>query len=92
MGATLAGLIGAFPWIGQISVYKIEIFTLAGLLLASSCYMQYRNRNAPCPIDTKQAKGCMILRKISWIILIASVIIYVIGFFFAFLAADIFYG
>lgn len=91
MGATLAGFVGVFPWITAISEYKIVVFILAGVMLSLSGWMQWRARHAPCPIDPKQAKACMRLRKISWGILIFSIMVYVIGVFFAFFAADIFY-
>ena len=92
MGAALAGFVGAVPWITAISDYKGIIFTVAGALLALAAFMQWRARNAPCPADPDKARACGRLRKVSWGILIFSIIIYLIGFFFAFLAADIFYG
>ena len=51
-----------------------------------SCYFLWVNRNAPCPVDEKQAKACMFLRKFSLYTIIVSIIIYIVGFFFAFLA------
>ena len=92
MGAALAGFIGAVPWITGIATYKEELFTVAGILLALSALMQWRGRLSPCPADPAKAKACLRLRKASWIILIFSICIYLIGFFFAFFAADIFYG
>lgn len=92
MGATLAGFIGAVPWITALSDYKPYIFAVAGILLALAAFAQWRARNAPCPIDPLKAKACSRLRLISKIILGSAIIIYLIGFFFAFLAADIFYG
>ena len=92
MGATLAGFVGTFPWITAISEYKEWVFAGAGIMLALSAFMQCQGRYAPCPADPAKAKACMRLRKISWGIMIFSIIIYLIGFFFAFLAADIFYG
>lgn len=92
MGATLAGFIGVAPWITALSAYKEYVFVAAGLMLALSAIMQWRGRYAPCPADPLKAKACMRLRKISLGILIVSILVYLIGFFFAFLAADIFYG
>ncbi len=92
MGATLAGFIGAVPWITAISDYKAYVFAAAGIMLTLAAIMQWRARFAPCPADPAKAKACMRLRKISWGILGFSILIYLIGFFFAFLAADIFYG
>ncbi|MEC9235865.1 MAG: hypothetical protein VX803_06415, partial [Pseudomonadota bacterium] len=75
-----------------ISDYKGIVFTFAGCLLALAAFMQWRARNAPCPADPLKAKACTRLRKFSWGILGFSVLIYSTGFFFAFLAADLFYG
>jgi hypothetical protein len=91
MGAALAGFISIAPWVTYISEYKIIIFLVAAILLALSSYFLWINRNAPCPVDEKQAKACMLLRKFSFYIITISVVIYIIGFFFAFLAADLFY-
>lgn len=92
MGAALAGFVSAVPWITAISDYKAYVFVGAGVMLALSTYLQWRGRHAPCPADPAKAKACSRLRKISWGILGFSILIYLIGFFFAFLAADIFYG
>ena len=92
MGAALAGFVGAVPWITAISDYKAHVFAGAGAMLTLSAIMQWRAHYAPCPADPAKAKACMRLRKVSWGILIFSIIIYLVGFFFAFLAADIFFG
>ena len=86
MGASLAGLIGAAPWITVISDYKRTIFIAAGILLILAALMLWRARNAPCPLNPEKAKACSRLRRLSWIILTFSIVVYVIGFFFAFLA------
>ena len=92
MGAALAGFVSAVPWITAVSDYKEWVFAGAGIMLALSTYLQWRGRNAPCPADPTKAKACRRLRKTSWFILIFSILIYLTGFFFAFLAADIFFG
>ena len=92
MGAALAGFISIAPWITVISEYKIFIFVGAGILLILSSYFLWINHNAPCPTDPKQAKACTLLRKFSLYTIIISIIIYIVGFFFAFFAADLFYG
>lgn len=91
MGASLVSLFSLFPWIIIISKYKILIFTLSGVLLLISSYLFWKGRNLACPIDIKQAKICIKLRFYNLIIIIISSIIYITGFFFAFLANDLFY-
>ena len=88
-GAALAGLLSAVPQIIWISEYKITVFTLAGLMLAGSGFLIWRQRSAPCPTEENLAKSCMRLRKLSTVLYLSSVGIYAIGFFFSFLAAKI---
>lgn len=91
LGATVAGFVVAVPWVTVLSEKKAYVFAGAGIMLALSAFMQWRAKNAPCPVDPLKAKACMRLRKASRLILIFSIFIYLIGFFFAFLAADIFF-
>ena len=91
MGAALAGLIGAVPWITAVSDYKATIFAVAGALLLFSAVLQWRARLAPCPADPVKAEACARMRAVSWTILIFSLAVYATGFFFAFLAVKIFY-
>jgi hypothetical protein len=92
LGATLAGLISNVPWITAIAEYKTAVFIGAGIMLCLSGIVQWKGRNAPCPVDPLKAKACKRLRIISWSIWATSCLLYLIGFFFAFLAADIFFG
>ena len=91
LGAALAGFIGAAPWITAISEYKTSLFIGAGTLLVLSAWVQWRSRYAPCPTDPIKARACKKLRQISWIILGVSILIYVVGFFFAFIAVHVFF-
>jgi len=91
MGAALAGLVSNAPWLVAISEHKDIVFVIAGGLLIAATYLQWQARNAPCPIDPYKAKACTRLRKLSWMILISAILIYLIGFFFAFVAVKIFY-
>ena len=92
MGASLAGLISNSPWITSISYYKGPVFLAAAILITIATIMQWKARNAPCPADPAKAKICSRLRTAGWIILIISTLIYLIGMFFSYFAADIFYG
>lgn len=86
MGAVMAGLISTVPWITALSAHKPIVFGMSGLMLSFAAFMQWRARNAPCPIDPIKARACGRLRKISWAMIIFSLGIYIIGFFFAFFA------
>lgn len=85
-GAVLAGIVSAVPQLIWLSEHKLLVFGVAGLMLVLSGVMRYRSRFAPCPADAKLAEQCQRLRKQSGIIYIVSLIIYGIGFFFAFIA------
>lgn len=90
-GAVMAGLIEAVPQITWFGKYKAWAFTFAALMLALSGYLQWHARYQPCPADPVKAKACMRARKISWIIWWVSVVAFVVGFFFAFLAQYVFF-
>ena len=83
-GAVLASLVTAIPQLVWISEHKIPLFAFAGVMLVLSGISSYRNRNAPCPTDPVQAKSCLRLRRLSARVFCLSSVLYVIGFFFAF--------
>ena len=85
-GAVLAGLISNVPQLLILSKYKIFIFSIAGILILLGGIVRWVNRNALCPIDPIEAKLCANLRIITKYIYIFSVILFLIGGFFAFIA------
>ena len=91
LGAVLAGLVSAAPWITVVSAYKGTTFAVAGALIALAAALQWRARHAPCPADPAKAKACSRMRRISLIILGIAGFLYMVGFFFAFIAVRIFY-
>ena len=91
MGAALAGIVSAAPWLVAISEYKVAVFIVAGMFLSCAGVLQYQARNAPCPADPAKAAACMRLRKFSKYVLILSITVYATGFFFAFVAVELFY-
>lgn len=88
-GAVMAGLIDAVPQIVWLGKHKGIVFGAAGLLLLVSGAWQWHARSLPCPADKAQAAACARARKISWIVWGLSVALFGVGFFFAFLAADL---
>ena len=83
-GATLASLVAVFPKIVWISEHKEAIFMLSSGLMFIGGILQWRNRNAPCPIDPKQRDACLKTRKISQRIYLVSLGLLIIGGWFAF--------
>lgn len=89
-GATLAGIISNFPQLIWLSEHKTWLFTVGGLLLALASYMEWKNRNAPCPADPAAAKMCQRMRRVGKTALVFSFLMYMTGFFFAFVAPYVF--
>lgn len=90
MGAVLAGVATKVPGLIWISENKIGVFIFAAFMLAFNGAWMYRNRNAPCPIDPELRDACLTGRKFSARIYFLSVAVFLIGFFFAFIAPKLF--
>jgi hypothetical protein len=84
-GAALSTLISVVPGLVWVSQYKEVVFGVAGAMLAVSGWLQWQSRFAPCPVDPTQRDACLRARKTSARVYLASVTIYVVGGFFAFL-------
>ena len=91
MGAALAGLIGTFPSITLISNHKVYVFIISGFLIFLGFFTHWSSKNVSCPTDLTKAKLCKKLRSISSIMLHFSLTLYLIGFFFAFIATHVFF-
>lgn len=89
LGAAFAGLVSNVPQIVWFSENKAIVFSVAGILIAVSAVLQYRARNAPCPVDPELARACTTSRVWSKRILVFSGLAYLTGFFFAFIAPRI---
>ncbi len=85
----MAGISSNIPGYIWLTEHKVQLFILSGALLALALFFRWRSRNAPCPIDPDAAKACTRLRRMSGRLLWASVVIYIVGGFFAFFAADL---
>jgi hypothetical protein len=83
-GAALSSLVGVFPQIVWLSENKIPLFIVAGVMLAASGVLQWRNRHAPCPVDPALRDACLRTRKVSLRVYWFSLAIYLIGGWFAF--------
>ncbi len=89
LGAVLAGLASQWPSLIWISEHKLQVFILAGIILSLNGLMMWCNRNEPCPIDPKLRDACIRGRSVSKKIYIFSVIVFLIGFFFAYIAPNL---
>lgn len=86
LGAAMVSVTKTIPQILWIGENKISVFSFAFVMLVISSGLVYRNRNAPCPVDTKLREACISGRKYSKYVLILSWILLLIGFFFAYFA------
>jgi len=84
-GAALASLVAVFPQIVWISENKEIIFLISTLLMVIGGVVQWRNRYAPCPIDPKLRQACLRTRKVSLGIYLISLVLLMIGGWFAFI-------
>ncbi len=84
-GAALASLVTVFPQIVWISEHKEIIFSIAALLMIVTGFIQWRNQNAPCPIDVELRNACLKTRKVSLRIYLFSLGLLLIGAWFAFI-------
>lgn len=88
-GATFVSLLGAVPQLIWLSEHKGLLFVVAGILLFANLLM--RMIIPPrCPADPKLAAECARAQKISTGVLYVSIVTYLIGAFFAFVAPLLF--
>lgn len=90
LGAVLAGLASQWPSLIWISEHKLQVFMLAGTMLSLNGLIMWFNRNAPCPIDPKLRDACIRGRSFSKNIYIFSLVVFITGFFFAYIAPKLF--
>jgi hypothetical protein len=85
-GAALSSLVAAVPQLVWLSEHKAEVFGLAGLMLTGAGWLQWRARTAPCPLDPALGMACLRTRAMSRRVYLASLAVFAIGGWFAFVA------
>jgi len=84
LGATVAALTSAFPFLITLSQHKIWVFIFSGVVLGMSGWLLYRPGRS-CPTDPELGALCdktsVWNRRIYW----ASLTIWIIGFFAAYI-------
>ena len=92
MGTVVASALSAAPWLVSLSRHKIWTFSIAGVLIASSFVVTYviapRLRTGE-QCDASDPNTCREVSRISRVILWCSALIYVGGFFVAYLLGPI---
>jgi len=84
-GATVAALTSSFPLLITLSLHKVWVFAFSGAMLALSGWLIYRPGRA-CPSDPELGQLCNTAQTWNRRLYGASVVIWCIGFFAAFLA------
>lgn len=92
MGATVASVLSAAPWLVSLSRHKIWIFSSAGVMISLSFVMTYLiaprlQQGEAC--DADDPATCGEVSKLSRILLWGSAIVWSGGFFVAYLLAPI---
>jgi hypothetical protein len=87
--ATFASLLGVFPQLIWFSEHKGIVFLVAGILLFANLAMRIFIP-PQCSADPKLAAECARAQKVSGVILKVSLLAYLVGGFFAFLAPVLF--
>jgi hypothetical protein len=86
LGAVMAGLASRLPALIWVSEHKPQVFLSAATLLLINGLILWKNKDAPCPIDPELRNACIKGRRISRNIYFISLVVFGIGFFFAYLA------
>ncbi len=56
-GAAVAAMVSAAPWLVTLSLHKVWVFSLSGLLIAGAVWAVYRPGRR-CPADPELAAAC----------------------------------
>ena len=95
LGATVASVLSAMPWLVSLARYRVWVFSIAGaLILVSFLYIyrfspQLRAEGERC-IAEDGVSTCDTASRLSHVALWVAAAIYVIGFFTAYLLGPIF--
>ncbi len=85
-GCCSGGLVTTFPQIVWLSEHKLPLFSFAAVMHIAAGVMQWRAKSLPCLADPELAAACTRTRKLSTAIYFFSLMMFAIGFFFAFIA------
>jgi hypothetical protein len=88
-GAAVASLVTNVPQLVWLSEHKVALFIVAAVMLVISAVATYLNRRMPCPTDPVRAKSCRRIRRFAASLFFISLGLYIVGFYFAFVASHI---
>jgi hypothetical protein len=88
LGATVASLLSAVPWLVALSRHKVWVFAASGVLIGANLLHVYaiapslKSAGESCPADAPEA--CASASRFSKMVLWLSAVIYAVGVFSAF--------
>ena len=85
-GAAFAGFAGNMPGLIWLSEHKAYLFGIGAVLLLAGGLLRRHSQQMSCPTDPKLAEACAETKDWSGWIYWSSVVLYGIGFFFAYVA------
>ncbi len=83
LGATVASIAAAAPWLIALSQHKLWLFIFSGLLIAAAHWAVYRPGRS-CPIDPELAAACERADRINRRFIIVSAALWLTGFLTAY--------
>jgi len=83
-GATVGALTSRLPFLITLSDNKLWVFVGSGLLLMLAAWLEWRP-GRQCPTDSALAAACQTSRVWNRRVLVVSIGLWLVGFFFAFL-------
>lgn len=84
MGATVAALVGAAPWLVALSHYKVLMFVASGAGLLAAGWFLYRPGRT-CPTEPKLARLCAVADRWNRRVHALAAVLWTIGVFSAYL-------
>ena len=82
--ATLYANVPGYTWLVK---YKDALFASVLVVLLINGFLLWQRLDAPCPIDKSAAQACIRTRKYSIVLYFISITLFLIGFFFAYIAS-----
>lgn len=84
LGSVVASLVSAFPFLIWMSEHKPIVFGSSGVLIIIVGVVYFRASKRPCSIAGKE-EACQTTKEWSYLVYIGSILVFLIGAFFAFL-------
>lgn len=84
LGASVAALTSAAPWLVALSAHKVWVFAVSGVAIAGGAFVLYRPSRA-CPADPYLAALCARADRWNRAALIVAAAIWAVGFAAAYL-------